>query len=282
MLHHAWDGFIDGYTKSVLDTAKRKLKDDFDWIFIVDGRERSGKSVVAQQCAKYVDPTFCLDRICFTPDEFSNAIINAEKFSAVVYDEAYGGMSSRAAMSEINRTLMSMLAEIGQKNLFVFIVLPCFFEIDKYAGVWRSAGLFHVYLGDEFSRGQYAFWNYQKKKLLYILGKKFYSYSRPKPNFIARFNRGYSVDEQEYRQKKLASLKAREKKREEHVIGDKKPEEGVMAVKARKQRNMLIGKLAGQGISVVEISKSIGLNESAVREAIVEYKKSIEYTIVME
>lgn len=201
---------MDGYLKKNLDECKKIIKDDWDMVFAVDGYEGTGKSVLAQQCAKFVDESFNIDRICFTPKHFVEAINKSEKYQAIVYDEAYGGMSSRAAMSEVNRSLMSVLAEIRQKNLFVFIVLPCFFELDKYAAVWRSRALIHVYTAEGFQRGRFSFYNQDRKKNLYVLGKKFFSYYKPSPNFFGRFTAGYTVPEEEYRKKKLEALKVRE------------------------------------------------------------------------
>lgn len=207
--------YIDGYLKSNLDIARNVIQKDWDMLFIVDGSEGSGKSVLAMQAAAYCDPTFTIDRVVFTPGTFRNAIINAKKYQAVLYDEAYTGLSSRATMSMINRTLISMLAEIRQKNLFVFVVMPCYFDLDKYVALWRSRGLIHVYCGEGFQRGYFAFYNTDRKKDLYINGKKFYSYSKPKANFYGRFTNFYPVDEAEYRKKKKESLIDREKRAEE-------------------------------------------------------------------
>jgi hypothetical protein len=156
--------------------------------------------------AFYVDPTFNIDRVVFTPKAFRDAIINSKPYQAVVYDEAYTGLSSRATMSLINRTLISMLAEIRQKNLFIFVVMPTFFDLDKYVAIWRSRGLIHVYTDKGYGRGYFSYYNKDKKKNLYILGKKFYDYRKPKPNFRGRFTNYYVVDEAEYRAKKLKSL----------------------------------------------------------------------------
>lgn len=197
---------FDNYLKENLTIAKDVVKKDWDMVFIIDGVEGGGKSVLAQQCAKYCDPDFSIERICFKPGEFRKAILTAGKYQAIVYDEAYTGLSSRAAMSLINKTLVSLLAEIRQKNLFVFIVMPCFFDLDKYAALWRSRALLHVYVGENWSRGLFAFYNSQKKKELYMLGKKFYSYKKPTPNFYGRFYNHYTVDEAEYRKKKKESL----------------------------------------------------------------------------
>ena len=211
------DFYMDGFLKAALDTAKNTIKKDWDIVFCVDGGEGSGKSVLAMQLAYYCDPTLTNTRIVFTPQDFRKAITTSEKYTAVIYDEAYTGLSSRATMSLINRTLISMLAEIRQRNLFVFVVMPCFFDLDKYVALWRSRGLFHVYTGKNFQRGFFAFYNTDRKKDLYINGKKFYSYFKPKPNFIGRFTNHYTVDEKEYKNNKKHSLIAREKKADEAV-----------------------------------------------------------------
>ncbi len=197
---------MDGYLKKNLGMAKEVVKKDWDMVFVVDGAEGSGKSVLAMQCAYYCDETIDMDRICFTPKEFKDAILNAEQYQAVVYDEAYTGLSSRAAMSLINRTLVRMLAEIRQKNLFVFVVMPTFFDLDKYVALWRSRALIHVYTKENFARGYLSFFNIDRKKTLFLMGKKFYSYSATKANFIGRFPNFYTVDEVAYRKKKKESL----------------------------------------------------------------------------
>jgi len=187
-------------------------------VFLYDGYEGSGKSIKAMQDAFYCDSTLNLDMIVFTPYEFRKAILKAKPYQAVVYDEAYTGLSSRATMSQINRALVSMLAEIRQKNLFVFVVMPTFFDLDKYVALWRSRALIHVYTGKNFQRGFFGFYNIDRKKDLYINGKKFYSYGKPKANFTGRFTNTYVVDEKAYRKKKKESLVAREKKKEEEEI----------------------------------------------------------------
>ena len=209
--------YIDGIHKENLDRAKEVIKKDWDMIFCYDGYEGSGKSVKAMQDAFYCDPTLTNERIVFTPHQFRKAIMIAKQYQAVVYDEAYTGLSSRATMSMINRALVSMLAEIRQKNLFVFVVMPCFFDLDKYVALWRSRVLIHVYTNN-FQRGFFRFYNIDRKKDLYINGKKYYSYSKPKANYSGRFTNNYPVDEKVYRLNKKNSLIAREKKVEEAEI----------------------------------------------------------------
>ena len=209
--------YMDGILVQNLDTAKKEIVKDWDMVFIYDGPEGSGKSVKAMQDAYYCDNTLTLERVVFTPYEFRKAILKARPYQAVIYDEAYTGLSARATMSMINRALVSMLAEIRQKNLFVYVVMPTFFDLDKYVALWRSRALIHVYTKG-FQRGYFCFFNADKKKSLYINGKKFYNYNKPEPNFRGRFTNFYTVDEAEYKKKKKASLVDREKKAEEKQI----------------------------------------------------------------
>lgn len=207
--------YMDGYLQNALDITKKEIKNDWDFVFVVDGVEGSGKSVFAMQCAFYCDPDLSFDRYCFSPYQFKKAIQSAEKFQAVVYDEAHSGLNSRAAMSMINRSLVSMLTEIRQKNLFVFIILPTYFDLDKYVALWRSRALLHVYTSNSFQRGYFAFFNVDRKKQLYVKGKKMYKYGAAKPNFIGRFTNHYPLSQKEYRKLKFNSLQKKENKQDD-------------------------------------------------------------------
>lgn len=204
--------YMDGIHKDNFDKAKKEVNNDWDFIFVYDGYEGTGKSVKAQQDAFYCDPTLTIDRITFTPTEFKKAIIDAKPQQAVIFDEAYGGLSSRASMTRVNRALVTVLTEIRQKNLYIFIVLPSFFDLDKYVALWRSRALIHIYT-DGFHRGYFSFFNMDRKKNLYVNGKKYYNYNATNPNYRGRFTNYYTVDKEKYKQKKYDTL--REKKEDE-------------------------------------------------------------------
>jgi len=188
---------------------------DNDAVFVIDGRERSGKSVFAQQIAKAVDPTFNINRMCLTPEQFKEAVVKAKKGEAIVFDEAFTGFSSMNALGSINKLLKELMMEMGQKNLVVFIVLPTIFTLEKYVAIFRSKGLFHIYTksnNGKSQRGRWMFFPPRKVKLLYLYGKKDMSYSQsthhkiPKSNFRGRFYDQYTLVEKSYREKKAASL----------------------------------------------------------------------------
>jgi hypothetical protein len=205
--------YMDGYLKANLDVAKNKVKEDFDWVFLVDGRERSGKSVFALQMAYYCDSSFCLDRVCFTADEFKKAVLKAEPYTAVIYDEAFTGLSSKDTMSRTNKALVEMLMEIGQKNLFIFIVLPTFYALTTYVGLFRSCALLHVTM-KSFERGYFSFYNYEQKILLFRTEHKLYGY-KTRPFFYGRFTNYYPISEIEYRDKKRKSLTKKDSSKSE-------------------------------------------------------------------
>ena len=183
----------------------RVKKKDFDWMWIVDGPEGSGKSVLAMQLARVVDPAFNLDRMCMTPHEFTKAVIRATKGQCVVFDEAFTGLSSRASLTEINRVIVSLMMEMRQKNLFIIIVMPTLFLLDRYVALFRARGLFHVYLKNG-KRGRWVYFNNKKKKILYLKGKKLFSYREPRSRFYGKFNDQYTINEEDYRRKKVEAL----------------------------------------------------------------------------
>ena len=199
--------YMDNKLYNQLETVVKPNihKKDKDGVYIVDGEEGSGKSVFALQIAKVLDPEFSLDRECFSAEEFVKAIVKSKKGQCVIYDEAFTGLSSRGSLSEINRLLVSLMMEMRQKNLFVIIVMPTFFLLDKYVALWRAKGLFHVYT-KRGKRGRWCFFNKKKKKLLYLQGKKLYSYNIPRTSFRGRFYDQYTINEQGYRKKKGNAL----------------------------------------------------------------------------
>lgn len=254
--------YMDNFLQKNLELAKAALKKDWDMVICIDGMEGSGKSVITQQIAYYCDPTLTVDRITFTPKEFRDAILNAKKYQAIVYDEAYTGLSSRSAMSGVNKALVSMLAEIRQKNLFVFVVMPTFFDLDKYVAVWRSRALIHVYTKQGFERGRFAFFNVDRKKMLYMGGKKFYNYGVTKANFVGDFRNHYTVDEPAYRKKKAESL------------SDKDEELSPRHIKWKAQRDALIYMLnKEQNIEQTEIAKRLKITQQAVSDSILRYTR---------
>jgi Trp operon repressor len=137
-------------------------------------------------------------------DEFKQAIINAKKGDCIIYDEAVMGLSSAESITRIGRLLKSMMMQMRQKNLFVIIIIPAFFELNKYAVLGRAKGLFHIYEKNG-KRGFFVGYNKEDMKKIYLKGRKNYAYCW-RSFFNGKFFGKFAVDEAAYRKKKEEAL----------------------------------------------------------------------------
>jgi hypothetical protein len=219
----------DRFDNKVIPDLQKK---DKDCIIAFDGKEGSGKSTLALQWCKYIDPTFNLSRVVFSPEEFRDAIYKAKKGQAILFDEAFTGFSSRSALSGVNRTLISLMMQIRQKNLFIGIVLPTFFLLDKYISLFRTRVLVHVY-ETKSGRGYFRVFSKDKKRQLIMdKGARTYSYgikTKLKGKFRGVFALGDDEVEKKYREKKMKALELTEK----NPISSS-------AVKHREQRDLML------------------------------------------
>ncbi len=208
-------------------------KNDKDYLIAIDGMEGSGKSTLAFQIGKCVDPTLDLSRIVFTAEDFRQAIYKAKKGQCIIYDEAFTGLSSRSALSGINRALVSLMMQMRQKNLCIILVLPTFFLLDKYAALFRTRILIHVY-ENKGVRGYFRIYSRRLKKLLFLYGKKDYSYPRNiRTRFKGRFYGVFALGDKEY------DKKYRKKKSKALEETEKNPMSAGQ-VKYREQRDLLL------------------------------------------
>ena len=245
----------------------REDKDE-DRLLLVDGGEGAGKSTLGFQIGKYIDPTLDLSRVCFNASEFREAILKAKKGQVVIYDEAFTGLSSRSSLSSVNRVLVALMMQMRQQNLCVIVILPTFFLLDKYAAIFRSTVLIHVYRTKGI-RGYFKVFNRKLKTLLYLFGSKTYNYSpnigtRRKKKLFTRFKgRFYGIFalgdediEKKYRDLKMKALESTEK--------DPMTSSGV---KYREQRDIMLHLLM----------KELKLSSRKMEEYLSEYDFNISY-----
>jgi len=217
--------------KNVINALKKENK---DCVIIVDGREGSGKSTFAMQIGKYCDPTLDLSRIVFSPEDFREAILKSEKGQCIIYDEAFTGFSSRGSLSPINKVLVSLAMQMRQKNLFIIIVLPTIFMLDKYMAMHRTKALIHVF-ESKGRRGYFRLFNNKKKKLLLLFGSKTMSHSVKQAwtNFKGRFYGKFAIGDSEVE-------KAYEKKKEVSLEDSEKMSMSSAQVRYKEQRDLML------------------------------------------
>lgn len=247
----------------------------WDGVILVDGAERSGKSTLAMQMAKMLDPSFGIDDIYFDPIKFRDGLLAAPEFKAVVFDEARRGLGNRRSMSNINVTLTNLLAEIGQRHLFIIVVLPTFFDLDKNIAIWRSRYLFHVYTNGS-RRGFVMAFNAKLKKKLYLMGKRLYSYAKPKSMFNTNFSSFSVVSPKLYDKKKRESLldhqeEGNEKEREKELNPNSR-----VNIKERVLHKVIVttgrNLMEKQGLGLRETSRRMGIDASYLKRHLVRAK----------
>ena len=181
-------------------------------VTIIDGRSGLGKSTLSFQVGLYCDPNFSLKNVCFTPEQFLEALSNAEKGDVVIFDEAML-INSRASMSAINRAIVIAMSMIRSKNIIVIFNINSIFDLDKNLALHRADLLLNVYSKGLTDRGRFmAFFKSldgrNRIKELYLNGKKYYSYAKPKSNFNTTFSGHFVFNQDEYDAKKDEGIRA--------------------------------------------------------------------------
>lgn len=251
--------YIDGRLKENLDkkVIPELKKKDKDAVYCVDGMERCGKSVFSLVLGAYVasclKSPFDLSNICLSPQEFRDKCMDAEKNSVIIYDEAHRGMASARTLSEINNILKDLMMEMGQRNLFVLIILPSFFLLDKYAALFRTRGLFHIY-EKKGMRGFWCFFNRKHKLRLYQYGKKDFNYNCMRwPRFRGRFLDQYPIDESQYRKKKSESFIEKKRNTRAEAWMEQR-DKLIWLIHLKWQKSVLTG-----APTITKLCKSVGL-----------------------
>lgn len=227
-----------------LESVKGHVHKNWDMCFVVSGIEGAGKSTFAFQLAYYLaGERFTLDHVCMNPEEFMEKIKRPDFLKpgdCLILDEGFI-INSRSAMSKLNREFLAILSECRQKQLFLIIICPNFFDLDKNVALWRSRTLFfvdHINL----KRGFFKAWGYERKKKLYVLGKKFFEYHKVKYDMRGVFNKFMPIDEEAYKARKALSFQ-------------RKQEASPKDIAFIEQRNLFITILHELGLGWVEMSR---------------------------
>lgn len=236
-------------------------------VMIVDGRSGMGKTTLSFQIAKYMTEDFSLDKVFFTPEAFIKGLSEAQKGDVLVFDEAML-LSSRAALSAINRMIVIAMSMIRSRNLLIIFNVNSIFDLDKNLALSRADLLLNCYGESLTDKGKFlAFFKgsdgMDRIKSLYINGKKYYSYAKPKANFYTTFSSYFVLDEAEYEKRKQVGV-------DKFLTGGKLEKES----KGVKSRNELIYKLYESGeYTQKQLAKMSNLAEKTIWEIIDNAKK---------
>lgn len=196
--------YLDENLKNALDEVKSVVGSstergtDWDYIALVCGNPGVGKSNFAQSMARYCCEWFDESYICFTAEEFIHLTNTCKDNSAIILDESFAALNTRVSKSSDFVKIINHIQLIRQKNLYVFLCLPNFFDLAKGVAIYRSQHLFVCYSPKYGQRGSFAAFDRDSKKNLYILGSKFMNYNATRPNFRGRFTKSKCIDQEKY------------------------------------------------------------------------------------
>jgi len=189
---------VDPYLQKTLTEAKKRNKNNWDYVALVCGYSGAGKSTFAQSAARFLDPTFDETHIAFNDDDFIKITNELPDYSAVVLDESFQSLNSRISQSSVFLKIINHLQIIRQKRLFIFLCLPNFFDLSKGVAIFRASHLFLVYAQDDGTRGRFVAFDRNAKRLLYIKGGKYMDYNAVKGNYYAKYWEDFVVPEEIY------------------------------------------------------------------------------------
>lgn len=197
--------------------------EDADAVLVIDGKEGTGKSVLALQIAKLMDIDGEIDvktQLHFNSESVLKTIRNdaLRKGKVVIYDESAEALDVSLSGTKKQKKIKQMFMEVRQQNLIFILVIPSFYDMQKYFAIHRTRALLHVFWKKKtkkpksdadrmFQRGFYYFYNEEGMNRLYNTDKlrKFYVYPRKLSEFTGKFPKDYAgVDEEEYRRRKAS------------------------------------------------------------------------------
>lgn len=200
--------------------------------FFLNNGILSHNSVFAQQIGKYltekvneeykINNEFTLNNICFKGEDLIEKSFEVPKYSVIILDE--GDDLVEHYWSKLAKNLRRFFRKCGQLNLFLILIIPDFFELPRPYALTRSICLMDVHFYGKFQRGFFKFYNFKRKRELYLKGKKLANYDAVGDNFEGRFANTYTVPEQEYRKRKQKDL-------EEQELKEKSPSEIIRETK---------------------------------------------------
>jgi len=234
--------YIDGYLWQNIDVLGKNITRDMTYlVFICSSTLEvgTGKSVFAQQFAEAylesvrqhhkVDNKLNMNNLVWRPAELIKKAFEIPRFSVIILDE----WEDAHYWSKLGVSLRQFFRKCRQLNLLMICIIPNFFQLPINYAVSRSVALIDVRFEGEFQRGHFSFYNFDRKKSLYIFGKRNQDYRVTRANFSGRFVDGYVVDEEEYREAKYQDMLQEEEDQTKEITFDEYKKETFFKYKNR-------------------------------------------------
>lgn len=169
-----------------LQVIKHLQATKWDALLIIDGPRRAGKSTLAQQIARVLDPTFNLSHIIYGLRDAKDKLSNLPDGSAIVFDESSLMFNSKESMRSFQINFLKWLDVAGQKRFILILCLPTVFDLTRSI-IEKVRFLLHVYTDKKLNRGFATYFGERRLQMLYALGKPLRSYRKPAAEFSLTF-----------------------------------------------------------------------------------------------
>jgi hypothetical protein len=112
---------------------RRSLNRGENFVGIVTGKTRSGKSFSGVRICMEIDPNFSMDNVVFSAKEFMELLHSGKlkRGSMVMWDEAGVGIATREWYSILNKSINYVLQTWGHQNIGLILTVPDFSFIDS-------------------------------------------------------------------------------------------------------------------------------------------------------
>lgn len=154
---------------------------NYDYLVVITGDEGIGKTSLALQLCKIVDPNFTAKQAAYNVNQFEELVNSLKPGQALLIDEGIMAFS-REAMTKGVRFIIKTLTKCRKLRLFIVICIPQFSLLDKYIRKHRAKTVIRVV-----KRGRYFVYNKSKLRKMVKWIEKPYKYKKPKPLFKESF-----------------------------------------------------------------------------------------------
>jgi len=202
MHQYLYENLVD--VRTIVEDKKQSFT------LINDGFTGSGKTTLSIQEAVFLARgdrrKFNLGHVLFDPEKAFEKVSNSKKGDVWIFDESVV-FNSRSAMSQYNKAMLMLLSTIRNKQIYIILNIPSFFDLDRAITMDKAHMLVHLY-GEHFGdRGKFLVFDQGRMKDLFIKGKKTYSYKLVPANFPGNFGGKFLLDENAYDKRKAKEIK---------------------------------------------------------------------------
>lgn len=121
-------------SNKLIDNYQRRLwKRNKNWLAGIFGPTGSGKSWSALSIAEKIDPSFNVDKVVLSSEEFLAGLAEDKwgQGDCLIFDEAGVGMSAKEHMTKKNRLIDQVLQTFRRQNIAVLFTVPSKANMDK-------------------------------------------------------------------------------------------------------------------------------------------------------